>query len=196
MDKLNKGGLVQFVKMITDKGWINTNTGNALKASVSRILGDVAADQDVRQIDVDMEIRRYNNLHPGDLSPESLATYGKRVKIAISNYVEYVANPTKYKPPGSGRSPLASASQKKAPAKTKRLDSLPDVTDVTDVRVIEPIPSSGSVRTETFLATEANLAMPFPLRPGYLAQIVIPRDMTKAEAGRLCAFIQTLATVE
>jgi hypothetical protein len=38
------------------------------------------------------------------------------------------------------------------------------------------------------------MAYPFPLRPGYLAQIVVPRDMSKAEADRLCAFVLSLAT--
>lgn len=42
-------------------------------------------------------------------------------------------------------------------------------------------------------ATESSLCLPFPLRPDYEVQIVIPRDMTKAEAERLCAFIMALA---
>lgn len=39
-----------------------------------------------------------------------------------------------------------------------------------------------------------NLVFPFPLRPKYLAQICIPRDMTKEEAERLCAFVRSLAS--
>jgi hypothetical protein len=45
----------------------------------------------------------------------------------------------------------------------------------------------------TAMATDLNLALPFPLRPNLLAQVVIPRDMTKDEAERLCAFIKALA---
>jgi len=33
----------------------------------------------------------------------------------------------------------------------------------------------------------------FPMRPGYLAQVVLPRDLTKEEAARLCAFVMSLA---
>ena len=41
------------------------------------------------------------------------------------------------------------------------------------------------------------LALPFPMRGGaYIAQIVIPRDMTAAEANRLCAFIKTLVCAD
>lgn len=46
-----------------------------------------------------------------------------------------------------------------------------------------------SVSTET----AQSMVYPFPLRHRYLAQIVVPRDMTKEEAARLCAFINSLA---
>jgi hypothetical protein len=38
------------------------------------------------------------------------------------------------------------------------------------------------------------MTLPFPLRPKFLAQVVIPRDLTRDEATRLCAFIQALAS--
>jgi hypothetical protein len=192
MDALNKAGLVQFLNMITDRGWVNLNTGGALKAATNKILADMPPETDVGSIDVDVEIRRYNNLHPGVLSPDSLATYTKRVKAAINHYQQYVADPTKYKPPG--RSPTGAP----APAPKKAGKSASTKSDVTDVAVIDlpPPPPPPSQRIESYIATEANLALPFPLRPGYLAQVIIPRDMTKAEAARLCAFISTLAVAE
>ena len=36
------------------------------------------------------------------------------------------------------------------------------------------------------------LALSYPLRPDFLAQVVIPRDMTVSEARRLSAFVMTL----
>lgn len=33
----------------------------------------------------------------------------------------------------------------------------------------------------------------YPLRPNFLAQAVLPRNLTSQEAARLCAFIMTLA---
>ena len=38
------------------------------------------------------------------------------------------------------------------------------------------------------------LALSFPLRDNYVAQVVIPRDLTKREADRLSDFIRSLAT--
>lgn len=190
MEALNKAGLVQFTAMITDKGWINPNTGGAWKAAITKILGDVAPDADVRTIDVDTAVRYFNNRNPGDLTPESLQTYAKRVKNAIANYISYIDNPAKYRAPA--RTPSVNGAKKSTSQTVAK-------SDITDVTVIEqPPPASHTpARMEPIsLATEANLALPFPLRPGYLAQVVIPRDMTKAEAIRLCAFIQTLAVAE
>jgi hypothetical protein len=39
-----------------------------------------------------------------------------------------------------------------------------------------------------------SLCYDYPLRPDYLVQLVIPRDLTQREADRLCEFIQ--ATVD
>jgi hypothetical protein len=37
------------------------------------------------------------------------------------------------------------------------------------------------------------LSLEFPMRPDFLAQVVIPRDMSKDEARRFTAFVMTLA---
>jgi len=42
------------------------------------------------------------------------------------------------------------------------------------------------------MITTKSLCFDFPLRQDYLAQIVIPIDMTFIEAKRLCAFIESL----
>jgi hypothetical protein len=39
---------------------------------------------------------------------------------------------------------------------------------------------------------KAWLAMRFPLRPDFVAEIIIPRDLTSAEADRLAAFIKAI----
>lgn len=188
MEALNKAGLIQFVEMITKRGFINANTGNGWKAAVGKILSDVDDTEDVRKIDVPTAIRRYNNLHPGELAPPSLLQYEKRVKIAIEQYQSYVADPTKYKAPAR---PLPTD---KPVRKADKVARPPVNGTVTDVTVIENAPTRIEAPKATALATESNLVLPFPLRADYLAQIVIPRDLKKDEADRLCAFIQALAT--
>lgn len=194
MEALNKAGLIQFVEMITTKGWINANTGGGWKAAVNRILADTDPNEDVRKIDVPTAIRRYNNLNPGELAPASLLQYEKRIKQAITEYQSYVADPTKYKAPAR---PISLSQPKKTEKADKAsMPARPQTNGaITDGTVVEQLaPSQPPQPKPLYLATEANLVLPFPLRPDYLAQVVIPRDMTKDEATRLCAFIQALAT--
>lgn len=42
-------------------------------------------------------------------------------------------------------------------------------------------------------AAPGSVCLPFPIRPDFLAQIVIPRDLSQVEADRLCAFVKVLA---
>jgi hypothetical protein len=44
--------------------------------------------------------------------------------------------------------------------------------------------------------TQKPLCLDFPMRPDFLAQIVVPRDMTKREAERLSAMIVTLSIAD
>jgi hypothetical protein len=147
---------------------------------VRKILEAVGPDDDLRQLDIKSEIHKYANKHPGALSPDSLNQYEKRIALALDQFVKFKESPTGYKP--IGRAPTAG----KAPRKDKVVPGLSaSKADVSD----PPHPT----KPVTGMATDTSLAMPFPLRAGFLAQIVIPRDLTKEEAARLCAFINTLA---
>lgn len=180
MEQFNKAGLLKFIDLNIEKGWVNSNTGGGWKAAVRKILEAVGPEDDLRQIDIKSEIHKYANKHPGVLSADSLNQYEKRIALALDQFVKFKKDPTTYKP--IGRAPTTS----KAPRKEK----------------LAPGPSASSADSSdsppptkpvTGMATDTSLAMPFPLRAGFLAQIVIPRDLTKDEAVRLCAFIHTLA---
>lgn len=53
-----------------------------------------------------------------------------------------------------------------------------------------------STLNESASPFDASICHQFPLRDFYVAQVVIPRNMTKDEADRLCAFVQSLAAPE
>ena len=42
--------------------------------------------------------------------------------------------------------------------------------------------------------TTPSVALNFPIRAGFLAQVVVPKNMTVAEAKRLCSFVESLAS--
>ena len=185
MDSITKGELVQFVDMITAKGWVNVNTGNGFKAAINKILADVPEKEDARKIDVRNQVLRYNNAHPGELSPASLKQYEKRINSAIAYFAEYKDDPTNFKV----RQRAIPNGGKAEPEKRKATKTPP----ASGIEVVTPATGSLSMASLPPTAVTASLALPFPLRPDYLAQIVIPRNLTMEEAERLCSFIRSLA---
>lgn len=178
-DTFTKAQLISFIDSVAiGKGLVNPNTGAGWKAACSRILENIQDSDDVRTIDLKTEVRRYNNSHPGVLSPSSLQQYEKRLVTVINQFVEYATDPAKYK--GHGR-PVGEVTQKKSePRKNGR--EIIGTGNLTASHVVVSSPSP-----------VAGLSLSYPLRSDFLAQIVVPRDLTQAEARRIMSFILTLA---
>jgi hypothetical protein len=181
---MNKTGMTEFIQYAIDKGLVNTNTGGGWRSACNKILEDFGPDDDLTNIDVPSEVLRYNNRHPGVLSPDSLNQYQKRVQYVMSEFGKYLANPTAYKG-------VATKPSNGKPQERKRAAPIP----VADAGSPPLSPPDHAVQAKhiTSAVTETSLMMPFPLRPTFLAQVLIPRDLTKDEATRLCTFIQALA---
>ena len=209
MNDLTKASLIKFLDMMVANGWVNASTGGAMRTSVKKILSVVSDDVTVDTIDVAMALRQYNNLHPGELAPDSLRVYEQRVVRAIRQFLDYKEDPKSFKP--SGRGPTTSKAPKQENGEEgKRLvlrrSMARPANSVSGATVSSSAATSGAGGVgkpmshgavhdgaAQAVATDLNLALPFPLRPNYLAQVVIPRDLTKDEAERLCAFIKALA---
>lgn len=184
MNAFSKSSALQFIEFSISKGLVNANTGAGWKAAFVKIMEGFGPDDDLAGVDVQSEVLRYNNRHPGALSPDSLGQYQRRVLTVLDEFAKYSNSPTNYKGLVS-RSPLnaTKAVEKKAAQESKGLQT---VVNAPASEVIHPKPVTSAV-------TDTSLMMPFPLRPSFLAQIIIPRDLTKEEATRLCNFIQALA---
>ena len=181
MTDFSKRALLEYLEASIAKGRVNLNTGGGIRAACKKILEQVGSEDDVRAIDVKAAVVQYNNRHPGELSGDSLRVYESRVRGVIENFVGSVTDPTGYRP--ASKQPAAKV--KRTSDQRKMPEHTPKGTDGTEPELHPPSPKA--------TVTETSLAIPFPLRPTFLAQIVIPRDMTKDEAKRLGAFIDALA---
>lgn len=175
----SKNALMRFLDAVVAKGLMNANTAGGLKAACSRILDDLADGDDVRGVDVNTAVVRYNNRNPGALSPNSLAQYQRRVSRAISDFVSWVENPTSFKPRARGASG-------KNGRKTENAVGQRGTTPRSDA-------PAHTAQAALPTPTSTGLPLSYPLRPDFLAQVVIPRDLTAEEARRLGAFLLTLA---
>jgi hypothetical protein len=192
----SKAGLAGFLDMLVSKGLVNTNTGAGWKTAFATILEDIPDTDDVRAIDLPTAIRRYHNRHPNELAPDTLQRYEYRLQRLLAEYVKYMADPAGYRPPAGRGLPQPKKGNTDGAPRFRRL--LP-----------EPPPPGGMARNVAAAAsgvsalaavgsvgvkTTPGLTLEFPMRPDFLAQVVIPRDMNKGEARRFAAFIMTLAT--
>jgi len=192
MDTPTKANVFTFIGYMISKGLVNTNTGNGLKAAFNKILENYGPEDDISGVDVEAEVIRYNNRHPGALSPDSLNQYRKRVTTVLNEFSKWSSNPMTYKGMGGSIKPVNGKSDKtEKSAKRKPNTSTDDVTDVAFIEQKPTVPAKPNTITAT--VTDTSLVMPFPLRPTFLAQIVIPHDLTKSEAARLNNFIMALA---
>ncbi|MFZ5698437.1 MAG: hypothetical protein ACOY9J_06935 [Pseudomonadota bacterium] len=192
-DDYSKAALARFLDIVTQQGLVNTNTGMGWKAACNRIFEDVPDEEDVRTIDVDTAIKRYNNRHPGTMKPSSLKEYERRLKTAIRAFTSWVHDPSGYKPHGksSAKGTNGKSCESTEKGTPKKKGGTPDAIDTTG-----STPATAPLRQEAVPARPHvihGLSLEFPMRPDFLAQVVVPRDMRADEAKRLSRFIMTLA---
>jgi len=167
----SREALARFIDFVVEKGLVNSSTAQGWRVATSKVLEALSAEDraDVRRIDVDAVFRAFLNRNPGRLSPVSVGEYRRRVGRAIEEFVKWVENP-------GGYGARSAAWQARADARP-RLRSSPSPRDRD--RAPEP-PAAG-------------IALSYPLRPGFLVQVMVPRDLTVDEARRMGAFLLTLA---
>jgi hypothetical protein len=178
--------LKQFLHYIGDKGLIGGAQAQAWRVAVGKILQDVsdAEAADVRKIDIDLALRKFVNRNPGKLSPNSLGEYKRRATAAIQEFISWTSDPTGYKP--------RAATGSRSPSSGKRVGGLADREKSKASTTTSP-PTAPISSEPPAPQPAGGLPLPYPLRPDFLAQVVIPRDLTMEEAKRLGAFLTTLA---
>ncbi len=167
-------GLYEFLDWVADNGDVHPVTANAFKVASRKILslgGDPDA-VDVRTIDVEYLLDRFEARFKDDYKPSSMSSYKTRVRQAIALYLAWLdGNPDWVR---IVRTRGAS-----------RLDELRSVkTESTGV------PSVASVSTSV---SPKLVKHSLPLRPDLMIQIELPVELTTADAERVAAFVRSLA---
>ncbi len=165
--------LVDHWSWAADKGVMNKNTAGGIRSACSQVLSvlDDWETVDVKTLDVDDALLRFQNLKMKDFKPAVLETYKRRFRQAVASFLAYVQDPGGWKPRTLDRP---------APAEKNNHES--DRGGDVGTR---------AARHETSQAGFVDY--PFPLRDGQLvARLFLPRDLKMAEVKRLSAFMATL----
>jgi hypothetical protein len=173
----SREALARFVDYVVDKGLVNPSTAQGWRVATAKVLEDLSGEEkaDVRRIDVEATFRAFLNRNPGRLSPASVGEYRRRVGRAIEEFVSWVENPGGY---GNRSAAWAAKTEQRPRSRPAGLSR----------REQRSANSSGSS------ASDEEMSLDYPLRPGRLARVVLPRDLTVDEARRMGAFLVTLAS--
>lgn len=190
-------GLLDFLEWAGSRGEINAGTASSRAVAVRRVLdieGMPLEGIDIRGLDVDSVLDRFETLKRTDYSSDSMDVYKSRFRSSVNSYLAWLDKSPDWKRagrPATGQGNRASA--------TKRKINKPKN------------PSTGSVGADpkAGLADQEGTGAPavdpgtmprmipyeVPLRPGtdMRVRLVLPDDLTKADADRLSRFIQSLA---
>lgn len=169
--------LLDFLAHASDKGLMPSATATALGVATRNVLGvlDPREREDLRNLDAEAVIKRFNNKRAKDFNPSSLKEYARRVRKAIELFLRWRGDPASF----TVRTRATSTSRRKEPTNRSQPVGLSPEDEQDSVSAPQ---NAGGYRSA------------FPIRPGTVVTVSnIPSDLTPAEAERLAAFIRMLA---
>jgi hypothetical protein len=168
--------LIEHWNWAAEKGLMNRNTAASLKAACAAVVGSIdgLADLDVGRLDVDDTLKRFVNLKRREFAPRTLGEYERRFRYAVTSYRAFLHDPGTW----DGKSRRRRAREE--PARLSAEVATP----------VHPGLSSEPLSNRS----EKMIDYPYPLRDGYTARILVPRDLTLAEVRKLSGFLATLCS--
>jgi hypothetical protein len=171
--------LIEHWSWAAEKGVMNKNTAAGLRAACVQVLGvlDDPDQADVASIDIEDLLTRFQNLRKQRFKPQVLEAYKRRFRNAVKSYKDYLENPGAWKPATQDRSG--------GPDRRSRASNASASQSV----------ASGTSHSRTAIGSAGSEEYPFPLRPGVMARLTLPVDLTLDEARRIKAFVDMLVVV-
>lgn len=182
------GGLIAFLDAAIAKGWLNVSTAKALRTATTKVLQIEAGWEsiDLRSVEIDAMFQRFQNLRRNEYGDDSLRVYRTRFGQAVKMYVARLDGDANWQSYGPATK-RASAVRTNGDSAAKPKKSVAKKTEPAPPRATEVAPEVHKVESASLMR------FPFPLRDDLDAVLSLPRDLTKAEAQRLSAFLSSLA---
>lgn len=173
-------GLFEFLEWAGSKGEMNAKTADAWATASRKVLAleEDAGSVDLRVLDVDALLDRFQTLNRSKYSVESMSTYRSRFRQAVAAYLAWLANePWK---------PAQRATRKKGPEWRGVGLKAETTTERTEqLREVPPLP--------THTTAPRLVSYTLPLRTDLMIELTLPFDLNSADADRLAAFVRSLA---
>lgn len=180
-------GLREFLDWAGGRAEINPTTANALKGAVRQVLlmEDEPDNVDVRSLDVEDVLERFENRFRTKYTSGSMSTYKTRFRQAVLMYLAWLD-----KDPG-WKSVVKSRRSTSASARTRVANSARAAT--TGAAEAVQAPGDADRQAVPFVTSSSLVKHRLPLRPDLLVQIELPVHLTKSDAERIASFVRSLA---
>lgn len=186
MNAATGAGLREFLEWVVKRGEVNPSTGNAQRVAATKVLAsdDDPDGVDVRSIDVEQLLTRFENLNREHYSSASMATYKTRFRKAVSMYLAWLDGDPTWKNVLRTRRRSGLVALRKS-----------SFSETSDVEAAEQTASATDANQFSYArrATSPTVTYQMPLRPDLLVEIQLPVDLTVSDADRVAAFVRSLA---
>lgn len=181
-------GMQQFLGYLQAKGLVNPNSIGGIKTACDKVFS--ALDENERNnlanLDPAQAVQRFMNKNPGLLSPDSATVYNSRVQRALRMLTDFNANPAGFKVQGAKKQNGDTTTDEK-PSTTKKSVVNKNVSTASK-------PASPATHHPSAMMPVTNsVSLSFPLRAEFMAQFILPKDLTTKEAKKLAAYFEVLA---
>jgi hypothetical protein len=183
-------GLVEYLDNLVDRGKGSLGAISPLKIAFTKVLKTVDGNDwqavEVRTIDVEDYMHRFANLTLGKYSPETLSIYKTRVGKVVNWYVQFLDTPG-----------WAPSIQRRAPRQPKKAAAVAASAPVAQSQAgISPAAQGQQAPAQPAPAPTNPpdfITYPYPLSNGQLIQISLPVKLSRSDAKRIAAFIESIA---
>lgn len=176
---------LEYLDNLIEKGKATKGAIAPLKVAFTQVVrvidGDNWEETVVKSIDVEDYMARFANLTMGKYSSDSLTVYKSRVNKVVSWYIQFLDKP--------GWSPDV---QKRN--RTPKIT--PDKEKVTPAQTPQTSSASTAANPQSMpeiANTPGRILYPYPLMDGQLIHISLPVKLSKEDAKRIGAFIESIA---
>ena len=168
MKDYSLGALISHCNSLKEAGELSKSKANNWKTACRSVISGLSPTEiaDIRTVDLDKAISIYKSMK--NPSKKTAAEYRGRVGAALSSFLE------------GTNSPVSPESEKK--------ENLSEAS--------APTPAPKRIKIAQKPVASASNTLKVPLRPDFLAQLILPYDLKPSEARRLCKLIEALPMEE
>jgi hypothetical protein len=178
--------LLEFWPRIAAQGLVAKPAAINYKAAASAVLGgtNTPGDANLKELDVDKLLRQFENLQAKKYKPETMRVVESRFRRALEEFLRWAQNPKAFEPEIGQARPRGDSEAKKT-AKSTPKNKAPGTRQPTDEGTPDAI-----VDEQVIGNGSAMIWYPLPLRPGVVAKLLLPTDLTNADVERIAGFLR------